>query len=89
MSSKLSLGPLVCFAMFIILVFALVAFPIKSHASISVNILSNIVTQASYGKGPDYLFSVENSSFPCFSVLLLFSMKIHIELENDQYDSFK
>ena len=45
-------------------------------------------TQASYGKGPD-CFLLKTAIFPISVFLLLFSMKFHTELENDQHDSFQ
>ena len=44
--------------------------------------------QASYDKGPDY-FLLKTEIFPISVFLLLFSMKFHTELENDQPDSFQ
>ena len=43
--------------------------------------------QACYGKGPDY-FLLKTVTFPISVFLLLFSMKFHPELENNQHDSF-
>ena len=41
-----------------------------------------------YGKGPDY-FLLKTAIFPILVFLLLFSMKFHTELENDQHDIFQ
>ena len=46
------------------------------------------ITQASYGKGPDY-FRLKTVIFPISVFILLFSMKFVTELENYQYDHFK
>ena len=46
------------------------------------------IIQASYGKGPDY-FLLKTEIFSISVFLLLFSMKFHSELENDQPDSFQ
>ena len=46
------------------------------------------MSQAAYGKGPDY-FLVKTEVFPTSVFLLLFNMKFGTELENDQYDSFR
>ena len=50
--------------------------------------LPSVVSQESYGKGPDY-FQLKTAICPVSMFLLLFSMKFGTELDNYQYDSFK
>ena len=55
---------------------------VKSSLSTNPEILKHLMARYR-------LLSIENSNFPYFSVSLLFSMKFHTELENDQHDSFQ
>ena len=54
---------------------------------LNIEMTSQSLSQASYGKGLDY-FWLKTVVLPVSVFLLLFSMKFGTELENYKYDSF-